>query len=353
MEEVRTVRGYSYSRRACIGQGAFGRVFLATAPGSSKKLALKRIEERGFQHDPLFSEKVHREARLMGLLSSPHIVRLHDYFKEGESHYLIMEYCEGGTLKALLAREHGEKTALRMARDLVSAFQELDRHRIIHNDLNPTNILCHQGSFKLSDFSIATQDGLFSEDDQGHFLYKSPQRLKGAHYTSKSDVWSLGLVFYEAVFGSPPWPSSSAEDLLAKIYANKITIKKSALSELSQNLILKTLASSEKTRASWQDLFSLLNPAPEQLIKSTSTDLPADHMRSEKDTLATLCEFVEVELVIQKSHLEQHLGQFTTSLLLALPTQIKKLVSKGISKLSFKPLKQAVKELGENCCFSV
>ncbi len=124
--------------------------------------------------------------------------------------YLVMEYCEQDLAKYLKKNKCDEKTAIFILKQLVLGFRELVNQGIIHRDLKPANILVNsKGEFKLADFGFAKfvdhYDSKLLYSIVGTPLYMSPQILNKSQYTTKSDIWSLGFIFYEMLTGTYPW----------------------------------------------------------------------------------------------------------------------------------------------------
>lgn len=121
-----------------------------------------------------------------------------------------MEYCEQDLAKYLKKNKCDEKTAIYILKQLVLGFRELVNQGIIHRDLKPANILVNsKGEFKLADFGFAKfvdhYDSKLLYSIVGTPLYMSPQILNKTQYTTKSDIWSLGFIFYEMLTGTYPW----------------------------------------------------------------------------------------------------------------------------------------------------
>ena len=135
------------------------------------------------------------------------------------------------------------------------------KNGIIHRDIKPANILISDNVFKLTDFGFAKKVHSHSETLMtslvGTPLYMSPQILKRLNYTSKCDIWSLGLIFYEMIYGVTPWPSRDIMDLLHNI--QNCPLKFPLIPEISDSaktFISKCLEIKEEDRFDWEDLFS-------------------------------------------------------------------------------------------------
>lgn len=121
--------------------------------------------------------------------------------KTSNNFYFVYEYCNGGTLEHKLKQETQlpEREALKIFRQLLEAFKVLNKYNIMHRDLKPDNIFFHNNNLKLGDFGFCKTLG--KADDMastmlGSPIYMAPEVLKGEAYTSKADIWSLGVVLY-------------------------------------------------------------------------------------------------------------------------------------------------------------
>lgn len=115
----------------------------------------------------------------------------------------------------------------------------LHTNGIIHRDLKPANILMKNGICKISDFGFAKHLGNKSailNSIVGTPLYMSPQLLKGTKYTSKSDLWSIGLIYYEMLHGRTPWPANNEIQLINAIYCRKPVFSRE-VSDVSKDFI--------------------------------------------------------------------------------------------------------------------
>jgi len=116
--------------------------------------------------------------------------------------------------------------AVNIVTDILIGLQELARHGIIHRDLKPANILIsRKDTFKITDFGFARmveKTDYLMTSLVGTPLYMSPQILKRQMYSSKCDVWSVGLIFYELIYGHTPWPSNSVIDLVNNMFSNPL-----------------------------------------------------------------------------------------------------------------------------------
>ena len=149
--------------------------------------------------------------------------------KTPNNFYFVYEYCDGGTLEHRLKQESklSEREALKIFRQLLEAFKVLNKYNIMHRDLKPDNIFFHGGCLKLGDFGFCKTLGNANDMAStmlGSPIYMAPEVLKGESYTSKADIWSLGVVFYEMLFGFCPFQSNSIAKLITVLADTELKI---------------------------------------------------------------------------------------------------------------------------------
>lgn len=198
-----------------IGEGGFGTVYKAVQTELDRTVAVKLL-----QPDASVKGKAKwfaEEARLIGKLEHPNVVRTHYYGYESGMHYVVMEYLEGRTLDKEISegRRMQVDEAVSIARQIATGLEYAHRAGVIHSDLNPRNIMLTQdGRVVIGDFI-----GGRSEDSGGRTVigvpeYISPEQARGLSATFKSDIYSLGVILYEMLTGRPPFSEAAASDTL-------------------------------------------------------------------------------------------------------------------------------------------
>ena len=140
----------------------------------------------------------------------------------------------------------------------------------MHRDLKPANILINEGTYKIGDFGFAKYVDNFGsqmlKSCVGSPIYMAPQILERAPYTTKCDIWSLGVICYEMLMGYPPWKARDENELLRNIKHIPIShiLKRTSLSQRACDFLKKTLAYSEEERICWNDLFEMFAPPKQQ-----------------------------------------------------------------------------------------
>ncbi|RME87321.1 MAG: serine/threonine protein kinase [Planctomycetota bacterium] len=193
-----------------IGEGGAGSVFKAQIIGMNRQVVLK-ILLPSLAQDRVAVARFKREALAVSQLNHPNIISIYNIGKFQGLFYLVMPLLEGGNLyDEILNGPIPIPRVLEISYQLchaIGAAHELD---IIHRDIKPENILFHQGRVILTDFGLATQEGMQSITMAGARigtpLYMSPEQAKGQKVDSRTDIYSLGIVIYEMVTGHPPFP---------------------------------------------------------------------------------------------------------------------------------------------------
>jgi tRNA A-37 threonylcarbamoyl transferase component Bud32 len=196
-----------YELERQIGAGASGTVWRAHSRGPiARVVALKRLRVGG---GPGELERLRREAALLTELDHPHIVRMLEVLRDGDGIALVMQFAPGGSLDGLLAG--GTRLApgqvVAVAAPVADALASAHRRGILHGDVKPANVLfTSDGEPLLTDFGVARTLGCRTSDQvSGTAEYVAPELLDGAHPDPRADVYSLGVVCYQALAGQPPY----------------------------------------------------------------------------------------------------------------------------------------------------
>jgi serine/threonine-protein kinase ULK/ATG1 len=157
------------------------------------------------------------------------VINFVEMIKTNRFIYLVYEFCEGGTLEDLIrAQGHlHEHHALKIFRQLLNAFKSLNENHILHRDVKPNNIFFKSGNLKLADFGFCKRLKNFDDLTQtslGSPLYMAPEVLNGEVYDTKADVWSVGIVLYEMLFGRCPYGDCNIKQLISMYSSEKLKI---------------------------------------------------------------------------------------------------------------------------------
>ena len=215
-----------YEIKALLGSGAMGSVYLAEDPRIKRKLAIKVVKFDAIRTEADRQEvlaRFQREAEVSGVLNDPGIVTIYDVGDSEVGPFLAMEYVPGKTLESIL--KSGSplplKVKLSMAVALAAALDHAHSQNVVHRDVKPGNIMITADNHpKLMDFGIAKREDA-SLTQTGTFLgtpsYASPEQIREGVATGQSDVFSFGVMIFELLSGSLPFPGNSINTILYRI----------------------------------------------------------------------------------------------------------------------------------------
>lgn len=270
-----TIIGDRYEIKKSLGEGGMANVYLANDILLNREVAIKMLRGE-LSNEDKFIKRFQREALALSSssISHPNIVQMYDLGEENNNHYIVMEYVKGNTLKHLLnKRGHLTLTeAVDIMLQLTEGISHAHKSYIIHRDLKPQNIMIEDnGLVKIADFGIAialnaaqlTQ----TNSVMGSVHYLPPEQAGGHKATIKSDIYSLGIMFYELLTGVLPFRGENAVEIALKHMKTPIeSVKKynENIPQSVENIILKATAKNPKNRYNdvnemHQDLLYCLN----------------------------------------------------------------------------------------------
>ena len=202
-----------------IGTGGMADVWLASDTELDREVAVKILHER-FAQDPEFVERFKREAKSAAGLQHPNVVGVFDRGDFRDTYFIAMEYVDGPSLKDLVKGGMGVADAVSFVEQILAAAKFAHRKGIVHRDLKPQNVLIdEEGRAKVADFGIAS--GEASDITQvgtvmGSAEHLSQEQAEGRETTPRSDIYSIGVILYEALTGQVPFTGESPVSVAMK-----------------------------------------------------------------------------------------------------------------------------------------
>lgn len=256
-----------------IGEGGMANVYLGYDTILDRNVAIKVL--RGdLANDEKFVRRFQREALSASSLSHPNIVAMYDVGEDDGLYYIVMEYVEGKTLKQLL-KKRGSLTlseAIDIMLQLTDGMAHAHDSYIVHRDLKPQNIMIQDdGQIKITDFGIAmalnSTQLTQTNSVMGSVHYLPPEQAAGKGTTIKSDIYSMGIIFYELLTGELPFKGDSAVEIALKQMKEPLPDVHKLNNDIPQsieNIILKSTAKNPKNRyddakSMHNDLLTALN----------------------------------------------------------------------------------------------
>ena len=272
-----------YQLKRLIGQGGMADVYEAEDLILGRTVAVK-IMRSSLTGDPVYVTRFHREASAAAALSHKNIVEIYDVGDEKDDYYIVMEYVPGQTLKELIHKRGALHyvEAVDIMKQVVSATAKAHSIGIIHRDLKPQNIMVtDSGVVKIGDFGIASIQSLSqvtqTDTIMGSLHYLAPEIARGEKASAQSDLYALGIVFYELLRGEVPFNGESPVNIALKHMRDEIPSVRAfnpSIPQSVENIIMKATAKNIKDRyLSASDMLDDLNHC-----------LEAEHMNDEKIT---------------------------------------------------------------------
>jgi serine/threonine protein kinase/Tfp pilus assembly protein PilF len=200
-----------YKISAKLGEGGMGEVFLATDTKLDRQVALKFLPA-SLQSDPESRERLLREARAASKLNHKNILTIYAVESTDGRDFIVMEYVDGKSLKDLIeaTEQISIDQILRIGLQVCDGLSAAHEHGIVHRDIKPANILMtSKGQIKITDFGLATWRGAVQLTKEGTTVgtaaYMSPEQIQGKKVDPRSDLFSLGIMFYEMIASRRPF----------------------------------------------------------------------------------------------------------------------------------------------------
>ena len=298
MSEKGRILADRYELKELVGQGGMADVYLAYDDILKREVAVK-ILRSSLTGDPIYITRFHREARAAAALCHRNIVEIYDVGEEDDLYYIVMEYVRGQTLKELINKRgalHYVET-VDIMKQVVSATALAHSMGIVHRDLKPQNILVtDSGIVKIADFGIASIQSLSqvtqTDTIMGSLHYLAPEIARGEKATPQSDIYALGVVFYELLRGDVPFNGESPVNIALKHMRDEIPSVRAynpAIPQSVENIIIKATAKNTNNRYQCAD--DMLDDLDTCLERLDEEKLSFDQVNTDPTIIATDSQF--------------------------------------------------------------
>ena len=298
MSEKGRILADRYELKELIGQGGMADVYLAYDDILKREVAVK-ILRSSLTGDPIYITRFHREARAAAALCHRNIVEIYDVGEEDDLYYIVMEYVRGQTLKELINKRGALHyvEAVDIMKQVVSATALAHSMGIVHRDLKPQNILVtDSGIVKIADFGIASIQSLSqvtqTDTIMGSLHYLAPEIARGEKATPQSDIYALGVVFYELLRGDVPFNGESPVNIALKHMRDEIPSVRAynpAVPQSVENIIIKATAKNINNRYQCAD--DMLDDLDTCLERLDEEKLTFDQVNTDPTIIASDSQF--------------------------------------------------------------
>jgi len=213
------IKGYRVLAK--IGEGGMSSVYLAEEQGRARRVVLKVLKGRRGDDDSLW-KRFFQECAIVSAIDHRNVVRIYDQGFGDELAYIAMEYLGGGSLRELMSRGLSPRQALSLLSQAASGLGEIHRCGIVHRDIKPANLMLREeGVLVLTDFGVAKRlDGSVGQTLHGEILgtpyYLSPEQAQGEAVTTRTDLYSLGVIFHEMLTNRRPYAGGTILEILSQ-----------------------------------------------------------------------------------------------------------------------------------------
>lgn len=298
MSEKGRILADRYELKELVGQGGMADVYLTYDDILKREVAVK-ILRSSLTGDPIYITRFHREARAAAALCHRNIVEIYDVGEEDDLYYIVMEYVRGQTLKELINKRGALHyvEAVDIMKQVVSATALAHSMGIVHRDLKPQNILVtDSGIVKIADFGIASIQSLSqvtqTDTIMGSLHYLAPEIARGEKATPQSDIYALGVVFYELLRGDVPFNGESPVNIALKHMRDEIPSVRAynpAIPQSVENIIIKATAKNTNNRYQCAD--DMLDDLDTCLERLDEEKLTFDQVNTDPTIIASDSQF--------------------------------------------------------------
>lgn len=252
-----------------LGKGQFGVVYKAHNATTDEVFAIKSITKQSIMGSAKLKELFDTEVKIMASIKHPNIMHLYDLLETNNNYYLVLDYCKSGDMEGHVKKHKGlgEEEAVYLLMQVMNGFKELHKNKIMHRDFKLANIFLDGDRVVIGDFGFAKSGTEMAMTKLGSPITMAPEILlnNGGRlvYTNKADLWSIGVCFYEMIFGVEPWPNvRSVEDLKEKVKlhsGHRLQFPQNTKFKISpecKELLISLIEINPQQRISWEAFYN-------------------------------------------------------------------------------------------------
>jgi len=280
-----------------IGEGQFGLVYKATDQNTDEVYAVKAIQKSKVNSNPKLRKLFDTEMAVMSMIDHPNVLHLHEYLETTNNYYLVIQYCNNGDLENHVKKNSylGEQESVYFLMQIMNGFRELHKHKIMHRDFKLANIFLNDDNIIIGDFGFAKSGFDMATTKLGSPITMAPELLNAPNgkvqYNNKADLWSIGVCFFQMIFGKPPWDAKNLKDLQRLVKSqsgdNLVIPASPATSKECKDLLRRLITESPEKRIDWSDFFN--HPIFDKAEEGEGSDMKQSVMfRNHEDRVAKM-----------------------------------------------------------------
>jgi serine/threonine protein kinase len=249
-----------------LGKGQFGTVYKAKNCITGDIFAIKTVLKSSVNGNTKLKSLFNTEISIMSKIKHPNILHLYEYLETGNNYYLIIDYCNNGDMESYVKKHQflGENESVYFLMQIMNGFKELHKNKIMHRDFKLANIFLNDDKLIIGDFGFAKSGVDMTTTKLGSPITMAPELLlsQGGKltYTNKADLWSIGICFYQMIFGCLPWDVKDMDDLKLMVKTRSgrnlpFPSDKGSITPECRELLVKLLEQDPNQRIEWDDFF--------------------------------------------------------------------------------------------------
>jgi len=248
-----------------LGKGQFGVVYKGVAIDDQTQVyAIKCINKAKMEGNAILNRLFQTEMNVMSKIVHPNVMHLYEFMETASNYYLVIQYCNNGDLESYLKKTGRlcEEEAVYFLMQIANGFQVLHKNKIMHRDVKLANLFLQDDQVVIGDFGFAKQGVDVTRTKLGTPITMAPELLTstGGGYNNKADLWSIGVVFYQMLFGRTPFDAKSYDELKEKVRLNSgSNLRFPAdvqISPVCKSLLVSLMQYDVRKRIEWRDFFN-------------------------------------------------------------------------------------------------
>merc|ERR1711976_1074353 len=246
-----------------LAAGSYGRAFKSKDLKTGDTVCVKKVAKSKIKN-PIEKQMFISEIKVMRQFKHPNIIRLYDLLESGSSYYLVMQLCNQGDVRQYMKKRGvtflKEDEAVFFMKQIAMGFAELHKQKVMHRDFKTDNLFMHDSTVIIADLGFAKAGKTMTNTGCGTPIYMAPEVAEGKTYNSLVDMWSIGVTFYEILFGKFPFNGRTPDEIVrrARYYSGdrlEIPDRINRISPDAKDLLRRMLTYDPRRRISWEEFF--------------------------------------------------------------------------------------------------